>query len=206
MQLDLRYLTPAQAAKFSELQTSKGTGSGNRILRPFIQYDYQSYAAAGTTGLTFFNSSGNQKDLSGALTVRCSNQVQAGIMDEPLLITHIAVDFITTVAVPATDVIDVVKLYQSGRLAISINDKEIYELAPLGKAGASYATGGFVGGTNATPIANAYAMNRPLKLELPVLIDEQLRFKVTMDWSAVVAVTTAARIGVNLIGIKSFKA
>jgi hypothetical protein len=206
MNLDLRTLTPAQAAKFSELVSSKGTGSGARVLRPFIQYDYQSYAAAGSTGLTFFNTSGAQKDLSDALTVRCSNQVQAGIMDEPLLVTHISVDFITTVGVPATDVIDIVKFYQSGRLAISINDKEVYELAPLGKAGSSYGTAGFVGGTNGTPIANAYAINRPLKLDLPVLIDEQLRFKVTMNWTTVVAVTTAARVGVNLHGIKSFKA
>jgi hypothetical protein len=127
-------------------------------------------------------------------------------MDEPLLVTHISVDFITTAAVTATDVLDIIKFYQAGRLAISINDKEVFELAPLGKAGSSYATGGFVGGTNGTPISNAYSLNRPLKLDLPVLIDEQLRFKVTMDWTAVVAVTTAARIGVNLHGIKSFKA
>ena len=191
--------------RFSELSGSKGSGAGARKMRDFTQYDYLSYAAAGIPGLTFFNSSGNQKDLSGALTVRCSNQVQAGIMDEPMFVTHIAVDFITTVAVPATDCIDTVKLYQSGRLAISINDIEVFELAPLGKAGSSYSTGGFVGGTNATPIANAYAMNRPLKLGSPLLIDEQLRFKVTMDWTTVVAVTTAARIGVNLIGVKFFK-
>jgi hypothetical protein len=200
--LDMRKLNPQALARYSQLQQSAGSGKGERNAVDWTQYDYQSYAAAGTTGLTFFNTSGSQKTFDATLATRVSNQVQAGIMDCPLFITAIAVDFITAVSAPATDVLDIIKFYNSGRLAISINDKEIFELAPLGKAGSSYAIAGFVGGTNGTPISNAYTSNTPFILNTPLLIDEGLRFKVTMDWAVATTVTTAARCGVNLIGLK----
>ena len=203
--LDVRTLNPAVLARYSELSGSKGSGSGARKMRDFVQYDRQSYAQAGVTGLTFFNSSGNQKDLSGALTVRASNQVQAGIMDEPLFVTAIAVDFITALATPATDAIDIMKVMQSGRLAISINDIEVLEVAPLGSCGSRLGVSVGGTGTNATPIANAWNGNRPMKLASPLLIDEQLRFKVTCDWTAVVAVAVAGALMVSLIGVKYFK-
>lgn len=183
-------------------------------------YDFQTYAQAGQTSLTFFQNPVG----SGGKTLADTNMLSAGQLPAPqmFLVESIEVLFFpdgTAASKPSfqgADVLsaflnDVYAVSKSGWLEFFIGSKPYLREAPIGRFPSktrlevenSVATNLTTGA--ATQTLNSYAAfgGRPYFLKAPILLKPNQNFQVTLNWPAALALaatTTTARVGVVLDG------
>jgi hypothetical protein len=177
-------------------------------------YDFQPYAQAGQTSLTFFQvpvgqSSKNLDD---------TNMVSAGQLPAPqnFLVQGIEIHFFPGVLpsivgsqVTSDAVNDVWKVAKSGFLNFFIGSKSYLTEAPLMRfapkngliVSSSLSMTATSGASGLAGIAYANFGGRPYDLNPPIVLRPTQNFNVSLNWSTAVSVSVAARIGVILTGI-----
>lgn len=179
------------------------------IWQPF--YDFQTYAQAGQTSLTFFQVPNGQ----GTKTYADTNMELAGQFPAPtaFLCTAIMVAFFPGGLPSATGTQGAVSAYwndalevaNSGWLEMTIGSKVYMRDAPIGKFPPNFTINGVFGGygsSTAGVIASvgfARAAGRYAEIT-PFLIPQSQNFNVKLYWPAVVDVVASGRIGVILDG------
>ena len=184
-------------------------------------YDYQAYAAAGHTQLTFFAVPTGQ----GGKTLSDTNMNLAGQLpaNQEFLVQSIEVHFLPTVPAVAADnpaaqgvkavaniVNDVYRFHRTGNLKFEIGSKPYLQEAPLGRfpaktyfeINAATALAGEVADAQAR-IAYAHSAGRPYLLAPANLrLVSTQNFQITLNWpEGVQDITNPARVGVILDGI-----
>lgn len=183
-------------------------------------YDFQSYAAAGTTQLTFFALPVGQ----GGKTKSDTNMSLAGQLptNQEFLVQSIEVVFFPTTPTVAADmpaafgaqavaaqVNDAYIFRRSGNLQLTIGSKPYLEEAPLMRfpsktnfeLDAALADVSTAGADLQSRIAYANSRGRPYMLA-PLVLTSNQNFTVTLNWpEGVQAITNPARVGVILDGI-----
>lgn len=182
-------------------------GAKDVVYQPL--YDYQTYAAAGQTSLSFFQ---NPIGQSGK-TLADTNMSIGGSLPAPqmFIVSAICIDFfpgndVNFNAIDATsdNLDDVYTFMKSGYLDFTVGTKSQLQQAPLGCFPPTYRLGGTeaVTGTNLTKFAGAdYAsVAGQIFSIIPVTIPATQNFIVTLNWPSAVAINSAARVGVKLMG------
>lgn len=184
-------------------------------------YDYQAYAAAGQSVLTFFTT-----PAGGTKTLTDTNMTLAGQLpkNQEFLIQSIEVFFSPTTPTVAAQmpaafgaqaiaqiVNDSYIVGRSGNLQLTIGSKPYLQEAPLGRfpqkaafsVDAAAADVSTAGASFQTRIAFGQWRGRPYLLDpAPLLLPENQNFSVTLNWpEGVQAISNPARIGVILDGI-----
>lgn len=187
-------------------------------------YDFQTYAAAGQTSLTFFQVPVGQSgktladtnlDLAGNLPAPKyflveSVEVWFDPADAPVTVDNSVV--VTSVVTNYSNDSDAVR--QSGSLDFFIGSKSYLTEAPLGRFppktrlytefGAALQTKQAIAADDTAAIVGDYAAwaGRPYFLDpYKILLAPTQNFNVTLTWPAAVAVSANARIGVILDGV-----
>lgn len=198
---------PVESLK--EFQVNR-SGQQEVIRQPL--YDYQTYAQAGQTSLTFFQIPVGQ---SGK-TLADTNMENAGSLPAPksFLLKGLEVVFFPgaepgTYGAPddADFINDMNDVYESGHVQLFIGSKAYLDEAPIGVMPPSWGLGGFssaadtttAGADQQTLVNYARSVGRPYTV-IPMYIPSNQNFKVTINWPTAVAVTVAGRIGVRLLG------
>lgn len=175
-------------------------------------YDYQTYAQAGQTQLTFFQVPVGQS----SKTLADTNMQIAGQLPQAqkFLCDGIRVDFIPGAVASATGAIvagnwnDTKLVGESGSLTFNIGVKTYHQGAPL----KCYPVNKRIAGAFALSDTTTAAAARVTKIDYasfdgeltkinPVMIPSNESFAVTLTWPAAVATAVAGRIGVRLDGI-----
>jgi hypothetical protein len=184
-------------------------------------YDFQTYAAAGQTTLTFFAVPNGQS----SKTLSDTNMTLAGQLPaaQEFLVNSIEVLFFPTVPVVAADnpaaygagaianlVNDVYKVYRTGNLTLTIGSKPYLQEAPLGRFPAKTQFNVMGAMSQAGEVADkqgrtvyAQSMGRPYLLSPADLrLTSNQNFTVALSWpEGVQTITNPGRIGVVLDGI-----
>ncbi len=177
-------------------------------------YHFQTYAAAGQTSLTFFQSPVG----SLANTFADTNMDIAGVLPQGkrFWLRSIQIYFLPGEAVtkgpqadaPAQFVNDVWTFYKSiAWLELTVGDKPYVREAPLMKFPPNGRLGGFAaiatdltaGAATQTLVDYAAALGKPYTLDgAPIYLSSMENFKLTLNWPTVVALpsTVAARVGI----------
>lgn len=184
-------------------------------------YDYQAYAAAGQSVLSFFT-----LPVSGTKTLSDTNMTLAGQLpkNQEFLITSIEVFFSPTTPTVAAQmpaafgaqaiaqiVNDAYIVGRAGNLNLTIGSKPYLQEAPLGRfpqkayfdVSAALADVTTAGANLQSRIAYGHWCGRPYLLDpAPLLLPENQNFSVSLNWpEGVQAITNPGRIGVILDGI-----
>lgn len=180
-------------------------------------YDYQTYPAAGTTELIFFQTPLGQ----GGATLAATNIEAAGQFPRPkeFLVTGIQVLFVpgnvvaqgnaaaATAQENWNDVSDV--MFGDGFLKLFIGSKDYLRDAPLAKFTQQFRLGGVANnaatGTNATPVVWLvdYAVHSGKYYSItPVKLPSNQNFNVSLNFPTAIAVNTDGEIGVILDGFQ----
>lgn len=175
-------------------------------------YDYVVYPAAGSTEIIFFQNPKGQ----GGKTIQDTNMLNAGQLTTPqaFLVEALSVDFFpakeageSNVATAATNWNDQ-KAFREGDISLDfrISNKSYVQQAPMQKfpSSAGLAGGAALSGqiTAATVELIDYATCRGNMFQIvPVLIESNVSFSVTIQSKALVPVTADTKIGVNLHGL-----
>lgn len=179
-------------------------------------YDFQTYAALGTTQMTFFAVPIGQS----AKTKFDTNMEVAGSLPAPkrFLIDTIevyfypgsAVDTFATVAaaLPA-QADDVYTFAKNGWLDLFIGSKSYLTESPLGRlpptTGVKLTTAIATNSATTSEVKSEYAVagGQPYRLDPPILLVPTQNFNVTLNWPVAIAMpsTIAARVGVVFKGI-----
>lgn len=186
------------------------------VLRQSL-YDFQAYAAAGQTSLTFFQVPVGQSSKTKADTnLSLAGQLPAG---QQFLAQSLEVYFFPGTLfpsqAPAAETIDGftndVWEVRSGvaHLEFNVGSKNYLTEAPLmcfppkarldGWAGMSSSTTAGASGFERTAYADA--SGRPYPIDPFILLESTQNFNVTITWPTVIAITNAGRIGVVLDGL-----
>lgn len=175
-------------------------------------YDFQTYAAAGHTSLSFFQVPNGQSNK----TLADTNMDNAGALPagKEFLVQAIEVCFFPgadpgILQAPAAAVFteDCYKFSKSGHLQFFVGSKSYLDEAPIGVFGQSFGLEGFAAlADSTTASATGQSVIQYAKLAsniyqiTPVKLVSQQNFKVVMDWPAAVAISADARVGVRLLG------
>lgn len=182
-------------------------------------YDYQTYANAGQTQLTFFNT-----PISGTKTLADTNMSLAGQLPNGnrFEIRRIEIEFFSGVlpglgqqnSAAATGIDDFANdLYtvmKSGSVTLTLLNKPYLRFAPIGKAPVTHGISGAASSSDTTTAAAAQLTRtsywrlsgEPLDIT-PVNIEPNMNFGVSINWPSAVALPSGidGRIGVILRGI-----
>jgi len=187
-------------------------GQSEAINQPL--YDYQSYAAAGQSQLTFFQSPIG----SGGKTLEDTNMDLAGALPQgkTFVVQALEVAFFPgvspgTIGAPAATNFtnDVYAFMKSGHLKFFFLSKSYLDEAPIGTIGQSFGVDMNAALSDASTAAAAQArtveyaqLHRRVYKINPVTIAPQQNFSVSMNWGTVVPLPSgnAARVGVRLLG------
>jgi len=186
-------------------------------------FDFQAYAAAGQTTLSFFSvPQGQSGKTADDTNLNLSGQIPA---QQFFLCQGVEVPFYPTVPAvtaqnPATFgaqaiaqiVNDVYIVYHTGNLAFVVGSKPYLNEAPLGRfpgsthmqVDAALADVSTAGSNFQSRIAFAYAAGRPYRLGVWIMIAPNMSFNVSLNWASGVAALPSGnpgRIGVILDGI-----
>lgn len=202
---------PPNLAQLSKYNPNRA-GAIESVWQPL--YDFQTYAMAGQTQLSFFQVPVGQS----SKTLADTNMVNQGMLAAPqrFFVTGVMVDFTPLNTVSAigaaalraqANANDVAAVAKSGFLSLSIGAKTYLTDAPLNKFPTNYNAGikssisAF--GTAAAPaqVDTDYAKWTGRYYEItPFLIPATQNFSVTLNWPTAVSITVAGRIGVILDG------
>lgn len=180
-------------------------------------YDFQSYAAAGTTELQFFQIPKGQSSKTQADT----NMTTAGSLPAPLsfLVQTIEIYFfpagdpsVLGSDTPQENINDVYDVAKSGWLQLFIGSKPYLQEAPLlrfppangltGWAALANGARGTSDSNNKLSQISYASFGGPVYQVQPwILLVPTQNFSVTLNWPTAVAVSAAARIGVVLNGL-----
>ena len=179
-------------------------------------YDFQTYATAGTTQMTFFQTPIGQS----SKTKYDTNMEAAGSLPNPknFLVTGIEVMFFPGSAVSIygagavnKGILDQMAIFKSGYLEMFIGSKTYLTEAPLGVFPPSVGLSGFAarsdtttaGATQAAQDGYAVWAGEPYKMNPPILLEPTQNFNVTLNWPTAVATPSGVdgRIGVRLRGL-----
>lgn len=185
-------------------------------------YDFQAYAAAGTTQLTFFANPVGQ----GGKTLSDTNMNLSGQLpkNQEFLLQSIEVVFHPTTptvaaqmpgafgAQAAAAILNDAYIFgRSGNLTLTVGSKPYLQEAPLGRfpQKAHFSFDGAVAdattaaATQQSRMAFGFWTGRPYMLDpAPLLLVENQNFSITLNWpEGVQAITNPARVGVILDGI-----
>ena len=177
-------------------------------------YDFQTYASAGQTSLTFFQVPQGQ----GGKTLDDTNMELAGSLPSPkrFLLQSIEVYFFpgpfpSTLSAPAVSdfVNDTYEVAMSGFLKFFIGSKDYLIEAPIGRFPQKTHLYGWSGASDSTTAGATQAVNnsyanfagRPYRINPEILIEPTQNFNVSLNWAAAVGISANARIGVVLDGI-----
>lgn len=177
-------------------------------------YDFQTYAQAGQTSLTFFQVPQGQ----AGKTLDDTNMEIAGSLPSPkrFLLQSIEVylfpgPFPSTLGAPALSAFanDVYEVGMSGFLKFFIGSKDYLIEAPLQRFPPKTHLYGWSGASDSTTAGAAQAVNntyasfagRAYRIQPEILIEPTQNFNVSLNWSAAVGISADARIGVVLDGI-----
>lgn len=181
-------------------------------------YDFQTYAQAGQTSLTFFQTPAGQ----AGKTIQDTNMEIAGSLPNPKmqLVQSIEVLFYPSVLPsrgpiadePSIFINDVYTVSKSGWLELFIGSKSYLREAPIGRfppkthmqGFSSIATSLTAGAATQSRDAYSVFAGRPYMVDPWILLKPTQNFNVTLNWTAAVALNaadTAARIGIALDGI-----
>ena len=166
-------------------------------------YEYQTYAAAGQTLLTFFQNTVGS--IAGGKST--TNILAAGQLPRPqeFLITGIQVTFevgaaVSIAAATQVNLQDVFDVSNSGNLDLFVGSKSYLTDAPIGVfpqqwgVGGETSNGAVQSADYARPVGRYYSIT-------PVKLPANQNFNVTLNWpEGVVTTTTAGVIGVRLDG------
>lgn len=175
-------------------------------------YDFETYAAAGQTSLSFFQNPVGQ----AGKTLLDTNMEAAGQIPrgQNFLVEAIAVEFFSGAAIETVAVTigaigyadDHVTFNENGILDFVVGSKSYKKEAPLGVFPQQYRLNGFSSAAT-TGAANSvlveYAQNcGVLHSIVPVRLTSNQNFVVTLSWPVVIALpsTVNGRVGVRLIG------
>jgi hypothetical protein len=212
----------ANAKSVAQVQSEFGVNlPGQWEAIPWVLYDYQAYAAAGASQLSFFQAPVGQ---SGK-TYEDTNMVLAGQLSKnnAFLIHAIEVAFWPTVPGVAADnpaafgaeaianiVNDVYAINHSGYLQLTVNNKVYMTDGPLGQfpskrnmeLSAALADASTAGADLQSRIAYAYNGGDQRQWgDLPIFLEESQSFGVTLNWpNGKAVVTNPARIGIRMAG------
>lgn len=175
-------------------------------------YDFQTYAQAGQTSLTFFQVPVGQSSKTRADT----NMTIAGSLPQPqhFLLQGIEIHFFpanpvsATGAIVAENINDVYDVFKSGWLDLFIGSKSYLTEAPIGRfppsAGVAAASAlsdtTTAAASRVTVVDYARFGGQPYAMDPPILLVPNQNFNVTLNWPTAVAIAVAARIGVVLKG------
>lgn len=179
-------------------------------------YDFQDYAAAGQTSLTFFAVPAGQSSKTYADT----NMTLAGMLPSPdkfivetIEIFVFPLNAIDTVASTTTNAAgnadDVYKFIKSGFLEFNIGSKTVLREAPLGKfppsVGMRLEESHAVTATSVALFRSSYAVPSGLlyRCQPEIALFPGENFSVTMNWPAAVTWSVLGRVGVVLGGQRS---
>lgn len=213
--------TPGGVPSLSDLQRYAVNRDGWEAVRQTL-YDYQAYAAAGQSQLSFFQVPVGQS----SKTLSDTNMTNAGILpaNQAFLVESIEVQFFPTVpAVAASNpssfgapalaalVNDSYLVSRTGNLVLTIGSKPYLSEAPLGKfppkthfqVHGAQSDSTTAGAAQATRTVFGFWAGRPyLVSPVKLLLIATQNFSVTLNWpEGVQAITNPARIGVVLDGI-----
>lgn len=180
-------------------------------------YDYQEYAAAGQTQLTFFQTPAGQ----GGKTRADTNMETAGALPNPKrhLIEGISIQFFPGAAVlpgqgPIAAAIDaftndVYEVFSGAAWVELFIGSKSYLQVPINAIPATTGLVGWSSQSDATTAAaalftrTAYARagGLPFKVSPELLLEPTQNFNVTINWPTAVGISAAGRIGVHLHGI-----
>lgn len=179
-------------------------------------YDFQVYAAAGQTQLTFFQVPVGQSTKTKADTnMTLAGQLPAG---QQFLTQSIEVYFFPGTIVPGVGPVanlidgfvnDVWAVYKGGWVEFTVGSKVYLTEAPIGRFPPKTRMDGWSsenGNTTAgaalyTRTSYATPAGRPYPIDPFILLESTQNFSVALNWPAAVAVTNAGRIGVILDGL-----
>lgn len=178
-------------------------------------YDYIAYAQAGQTSLTFYQNPIGQSNKTRADT----NMTLAGQLPKPQDFVCVAceVDFypgavpgragVDTDALVATQWNDTYAVAKSGWMEFKVGEKRQINDGPIGKfppvhrlSGASAISDTTSAAATGGAILDYACMSGQLYSVLPFAIPHGQNFECVMYWPTAVAVSAAARIGVNAWG------
>ena len=198
--MDERQVFPTANPAARRALTATDSTRAKSYYQPY--YHYQTYAAAGSTGMTFFGTPYS----SAAGGLDDTNMVNAGVLSQRSLeVTAIEVLFLAGAAFSAasdfdTNVIttyaaDVRKIFESGHLEFTVNGENRLTDAPLGLFACP--TRLYVDGVvYAAAVGPHYRITN-------IVIPSNTQFAVDLKWKTAVAVSADSRIGVRLIGVES---
>lgn len=174
-------------------------------------YDYQTYAAAGQTSLTFFQVPIGQ----GGKTLADTNIQSAGQLPAPtkFIVESISVDFFPGGDVngsladgTAVNWDDAYTVLKSGWLDFNVGNKSRLQQAPIGAFPPAYRVAGGAALTGAASVPNTitsvdYASFAGREFSIiPVTLPANQNFNVSLNWPTAVAINNDARIGIKLNG------
>ena len=212
----------------SELSRYSVNREGWEAIRQSL-YDFQQYAAAGSTQLSFFNlpiGQGTSYAGGGTKSLSDTNMTLAGQLpaNQEFLVQSIEVVFLPTTptvaaAMPAVfgaqaaavQVNDSYIFRRSGNLILTIGSKPYLQEAPLMRfppkthfeVSAALADVSTAGASFQSRIAAGMVLGRPYLLSpVDLLLPQNQNFGITLNWpEGVQAITNPARCGVILDGI-----
>jgi hypothetical protein len=178
-------------------------------------YDTLAYATTGQQSLTFFQSPVGQNGKTYADT----NMLAGGALPNPqqFLVTGIEIYFrpgtaVSTVGAPAVNeyVIDTEKFWNAPAwLAFQIASKNYLNESPLLKFPPPNGLAGWAAMSDSTTagagqngvISYATACGECFEMNPPILLTTNTNFSITLNWPALITLTTAATVKVNLSGL-----
>lgn len=197
------YLSPALRA-----QTDSMLRTSERLVQPL--YDYQTYASAGQSSLTFFQIPIGQS----SKTLSDTNMTNAGALPQGqfFLVTGVEIPFWSGAEVDATtngQLEDVNAFAKAGNYTLTIGTKPYGQEAPLGVFPAQF---GVTGTESAATTASTTTIVRDQArvcgapyslLAAPLLLTSNVNFNVTLQWPTAVALPSGVngRVGVRFRGL-----
>jgi hypothetical protein len=180
-------------------------------------YDYQAYAAAGQTSLTFFTIPNGQS----SKTLADTNMEAAGQLPNPkrFLIRGIEIQFFPGTVFPGgvaggaaivdAFVNDVWEVWSSTAWLELFIGSKAYVQAPLNmfppvnhlNGWGSQSDSAVAAATTFMRTSYASAAGTPFGMDPPLILEPTQNFRVTLNWPTAVAITNAGRIGVHLKGL-----
>jgi len=185
------------------------------VLRQTL-YDFQVYAQAGQTQLSFFQVPVGQSSKTEADTnMTLAGQLPAG---QQFLAQSLEIYFFPGTILPGTGPVanvidgfvnDVWAVYKGGWLKFKVGSKDYLQEAPIGRFPPKTRLEGWSSENGNTTAAAAlytrtsYAVpaGRPYPIDPYILLESTQNFTVQLNWPAAVAVTNAGRIGAVLDGL-----